>query len=628
MNTRSPFFKKHHFAGLALAVIATLIFALAAQAQAVAGGLDPNFGTNGKVVTYTPNSNSSANAVAIQSDGKIIVAGTPLLTRYNSDGSVDTSFGTNGIVNVSGIIRGNAVAIQPDGKILVARNPGFGVARLNSNGSLDTSFGTNGIASHDFATSSNTLQSGNVRSIVLQSDGKITVGGEVSNCCGNVWSWYAVVRYNSDGSFDSADVDGVGNASYNTALVIQPDGKILFAGNSYDGNAPQYNMVFMRWNPDFTPDLTLWGGQNGFLETDFGNVGFYDYSIAVQPNGKIIAVGQLGCSEYCQGSSGYKFAIARFNSDGSTDTTFGTNGVVTNNFNLMADLTNNPDSEMLKNIVVQPDGKFIIGLDTYDGTHYHFLLVRFNGDGSLDTSFGTNGEIITAFGDYDDHIAAIVLQPDGKIITAGSSSNGTTTGIAMARYIAGTIAPTTTITLTSQAGSDGWILESAAGSGVGGTQNAYATTLIVGDDILNRQYRSILSFNTASLPHTAIITSAALMVKIQGVAGTDPLTTHGNLLADIRNGHFNNTVGLDPADFSAPASPGSDQQQLTPLLSNWFGFNLSTANLGFISKVGVTQFRLRFSIPTNNDKIADYLTFYSGDAAHYQPELIVTYYVP
>ena len=153
MKTTSSFFKTNYIAGLALATIAALTISLAAQAAI--GDLDPTFGAGGKVTTLVGSSNSYANAVAVQLDGKIVVAGIPLLTRYNSDGTLDTTFGTNGIVTNSGINQGKGVVIQTDGKILVAGNPNVGrlnsdfwVARLNSNGSLDTSFGTNGIASY------------------------------------------------------------------------------------------------------------------------------------------------------------------------------------------------------------------------------------------------------------------------------------------------------------------------------------------------------------------------------------------------------------------------------------------------------------------------------------------------
>ena len=422
-------------------------------------------------------------------------------------------------------------------------------------------------------------------------------------------------------------LDTSGNGNDMAALVIQPDGKILLAGNSYDGNAPGYRMALMRLNPDFSYDSTL--DRSGPLVTDFGNVGFYDYSIALQSDGKIVAVGQLGCIQYCQVPPGYKFALARFNTNGSLDTTFGTNGVVTNNFSLMADLTNNPGSELLKNIVVQPDGKLIVGLDTFDGSHYHFLLARFNSNGSPDTSFGNAGQITTAFSTSDDHLHSIILQPDGKILAAGSTSNGTNTGIALARYVVANV-NSVTAAFISEAANDGTILESYQNSGVGGTQNGFATTISVGDDPGNRQYRSILSFHTESIPDNAVITAAQLMIRYQGVVGTDPFPIFGNLLVDIHSGYFGNRIGLELADFSAPASPNTYQEHLSLMPYNWYGTNLSTAsNLELINKAGWTQFRLRFALPTNKNNIADYDKFYSGAGpTGSQPQLIVTYYVP
>ena len=634
MKTRSPFLKKNYLAGMALAVVAALTISMVAQAAI--GDLDPTFGAGGKVTTFVGSSNSYANAMAVQSDGKIVVAGIPLLTRYNSDGTLDTTFGANGIVNVSGINQGNDVVIQMDGKILVAGNPkswwgahtGFEVARVSSNGSLDTSFGTNGIASLSIPSNDYVDGPSNVRSVALQSDGKILVAGEEESLQGN-YSWFQVVRYNSNGSLDRVEMPQLGSFDYLTTLIIQADGKILLAGNSiaYADTPSNYRLTFVRLNPDFTYDSTL--GGNGILVTDFGNVGFYDYSIALQPDGKIVAVGQLGCFQYCQVPPGYKFALARFNSNGSTDTTFGTNGVITNNLSLMADLTNNPGTEQLKNIVVQPDGKLIVGLDTFDGSHYHFLLTRFNSNGSLDTTFGTAGEVTTAFGTADDHLHSVILQPDGKIIAAGSTSNGTNTGIALARYLVANV-NSVTATFISEGANDGTILESYQNSGVGGTQNRFATTISLGDDPGNRQYRSILSFHTQSIPDNAVITAAQLMIRYQGVVGTDPFPTFGNLLVDIHSGYFGNSIGLELADFSAPASPSTYQEHLSPMLYNWYGTNLSTAsNLELINKAGWTQFRLRFALPSNKNNISDYDKFYSGNGpTGSQPQLIVTYYVP
>ena len=362
----------------------------------------------------------------------------------------------------------------------------------------------------------------------------------------------------------------------------------------------------------------------------FGSSGFIDYSAALQSDGKILAVGEYGCEivHYGCTANGYKFSLARFNSNGTLDTTFGTNGLSITDLSDMSSTPDYYDNQVNKLIAIQPDGKIVVAGDTSNSGNSHFFVARFNSSGSIDTTFGTGGEINTAFGNYDDHVHTVLLQADAKILAAGSSSNGTNTAVALARYIPGTITPFSA-TFISQAANDGWILESGENSNVGGTQNIGATTFNVGDDPSNKQYRSIVSFNTASIPDTAVITSAQLKIRKQGVAGTDPFTTHGNLLVDIRNGHFGNGIGVELADFSAPASTGTYQEYISAITSNWYGVTLSPANLGFISKAGVTQFRLRFSLDDDNDKIADYVKFYSGNApAGYQPQLIITYYTP
>ena len=628
MKTKNPFFKKSRLAGLVLAIVAAL--AISMVAQAAAGGLDPSFGTGGKVITYFGSSNSSANAVAIQSDGKIVVAGSPVLLRYNSNGSLDTTFNNNVIAAHSGLTRGMDVAIQPDGKIVVAAGQNFGVARFNSDGSLDTNFGTSGIATIPLGE----CCSGSSHSIAIQKDGKILAAGTLY--IGN-YTDFELVRYDSDGkNYDVQTTDfspSGGTFDYVTAIAIQTNGKILLAGNTFNGNPPGYRLAFARYNSTDLSLDTSFGANSvikGTVISNFGNVGMYDYSAALQSDGKIAAVGEYGCSAGTHGctANGYKYSLARFKSNGKLDTAFGTNGVTITNFSNMSDAPFD-SYDQSNDIAIQPDGKLVTGGDTFDGSNYHFFAARFNSSGSVDTNFGTNGEIATAFGNYDDHVHAVVLQPDAKIIAAGSSSNGTNTGLALARYISGTITPVST-TFISQAANDGWILESGKNSGVGGTQDRVSTTLNVGDDLHNKQYRSILSFDTTSIPVTAVVTSAQLKIRKQDVVGTDPFTTHGNLLVDICNGHFGPTIGLELADFYWPTSYGTTMQNITAFTYNWYGVNLSPTNLGFISKGGgVTQFRLRFSLENNNDNNADYIKFYSGNAAvGYQPQLIITYYTP
>ncbi len=115
----------------------------------------------------------------------------------------------------------------------------------------------------------------------------------------------------------------------------------------------------------------------------------------------------------------------------------------------------------------------------------------------------------------------------------------------------------------------------------------------------------------------------------QGVVGTDPFTTHGDLLLDIRNSAFSNNLVLEAGDFAAAASPGSSQEKVLPMTSNWYTVNLNSTNLGFISKTGITQFRLLFNKDDNDDLGADHLKFFTGNStAANQPQLIVIYYVP
>ncbi len=630
MKTISPFIKLNHLAGLALAIIAALTISMAAQAAI--GNSDPTFGAGGKVTTFIGSSNSFANAVTVQPDGKIVVTGIPLLVRYNSDGTLDTTFGINGIVANSGLDRGMDLVIQPDGKILVVgyriggQYPGLYVARFNTNGSPDSTFGTNEIA---LATNFHGCCGNNVsggHSITLRPNGKIFAAGSFSY---GPNASYMLASLNNDGSQDTFNIIALSTQDYLTAIAVQPDGKIILAGTTYPGTFIDYSgpsLGFARFyyttysdgSNHFLPDPSF--GTNGSVIPYFGSLGFVDYSAALQSDGKIVAIGEYGSKP-----NGYKYTLARFNNDGSPDTSFGANGLNITDFSDISDVNYNFLGNQSHFLAIQSDGKLVV---TGDNSNGHFFVARFNSNGSLDTSFGTNGKITTSFGTSND-VRAIVLQPDGKIIAAGSTSNGTNTGIVLARYVVANVT-SVTATFISEAANDGTILESYQNSGVGGTQNGFATTISVGDDPGNRQYRSILSFHTQAIPDNAVITAAQLMIRYQGTVGTDPFLTFGNLLVDIHSGYFGNSIGLELADFSAPASPSTYQEHLSPMPYNWYGTNLSTAsNLELVNKFGWTQFRLRFALPSNKDNVSDYYKFYSGGGpVGSQPELIVTYYVP
>jgi len=177
---------------------------------------------------------------------------------------------------------------------------------------------------------------------------------------------------------------------------------------------------------------------------------------------------------------------------------------------------------------------------------------------------------------------------------------------------------------------DGWILESSETSSLGGSINASETTFRLGDDASDRQYRSILSFNTSSLPDNAVITSIVIKIKKQGLVGINPFTTHQGLLVDIRKPYFGPALGLAASDFQALASKGSVGTFGTTPSVGWYSVTLNSTARPYINKTGTTQFRLRFKLDDDNDNLADYMKFFSGNytTTSSRPLLIIQYSLP
>ena len=175
---------------------------------------------------------------------------------------------------------------------------------------------------------------------------------------------------------------------------------------------------------------------------------------------------------------------------------------------------------------------------------------------------------------------------------------------------------------------DGWVLESSQGSGVGGTMNATAATFQLGDDVHNRQYRAILSFDTSTIPTNAVIQSAVLKIyKGSTVGPSNPFSILGSLYASIRKGYFSTNASLQLTDFNA--SPNASNVGMfgsTPVIG-WYSAALNSNGLLYINKGSLTQFRLAFSIPTNANNVANYMTFVSGDGTN-KPQLVIKYNMP
>ncbi len=183
---------------------------------------------------------------------------------------------------------------------------------------------------------------------------------------------------------------------------------------------------------------------------------------------------------------------------------------------------------------------------------------------------------------------------------------------------------------SSRGAYDGHILESTETSGVGGSIDATATTFRLGDDAQDRQYRAILSFDTSPLPDDATISKVTLKIKKQAQVGTNPFTTHGNILVDVKKGAFSSNNALQTADFQAAASKSAAGTIKNTPLSGWYTKTWTSGIFSYVNKTGVTQFRLRFQTDDNNDNGSDYFKFYSGNAttASSRPQLIVEYTTP
>jgi uncharacterized delta-60 repeat protein len=395
------------------AVPLLLSIALAPPAAAPPGDLDTAFDSDGKVTTDF-GANEGAAAVAIQPDGRIVVAGASAgdfaLARYNRDGSLDTTFDADGKVTTDsggpeGTEAAEAVAIQPDGRIVVAGASAgdFALARYNRDGSLDTSFGSDGKVTTDFGGTDR------AKATAVQPNGKIVAAGNIDLID------FALARYNRDGSLDTTfDADGkvttdFGQAEEGTGAAIQPDGRIVVAGALF---GPR-DFLLARYNRDGSLDTTF--DSDGKVTTDFGGLDTA-IDLAIQTDGKIVAVGDSFLV-------GLDFALARYNRDGSLDTTFDADGKVTTDFG---------GSEVAVAVAVRPDGRIVAAGPI--GDVGDFALASYVRDGSLDTSFDSDGKVTTDFGAFE-FASDLAIQPDGRIVAAGTTGAFPSTDFALARYL-------------------------------------------------------------------------------------------------------------------------------------------------------------------------------------------------
>ncbi len=340
-----------------------------------AGVLDSAFGMGGGVITTTVNVDSSARAMALQSNGNILLAGGHYdglrkfgVYRYTADGALDSAFGANGVVSttIGSDSAANALALQPDGKILLAgyaddSGDDFALARYNPNGTPDTGFGTAGITTTAICSGYDAICA-----LAVQPDGKILAGGYATD---GLDEYLVLARYTVTGTLDSAfGSSGVVTKTLSTAspkvdrindIAIQPDGKIIVAGYSSAGASDGYGLL-VRYNADGTLDTGF--SNDGVITatiTNYTDVKFY--GVELQSNGKIVAAGSgwFGSVD---------FLLARYNADGTPDTGFGTAGAATTTISSLS---------YAMDCKIQSDGKIVAGGYTYTGSTYQFGLARY-----------------------------------------------------------------------------------------------------------------------------------------------------------------------------------------------------------------------------------------------------------
>ena len=375
-----------------------------------AGTFDTTFDTDGKQ-TYclTPLADFLPTNAGLQSTGKIVQFGyyndyhNKILIRYNTDGSVDSGFGSNGTQTFTansffqsqGYIRD--FAIQSDDKIVVVGEDsvvGNFVIRLLPDGNLDTSFNGVGYMSFDFGSNNAYMYN-----IIVQPDGKILVCGCYGNGLQTIRPYFAVARITNSGALDATfgnggkvltDFSANGSTAY--SMTTQPDGKIVVGGITKNATTQANNFALVRFNSNGTVDTTF-GTDGKVITSDI--IASYNgiTKLLLQPDGKIVA-----------GGLSIGMTMARYLPNGALDPTFGTNGIVATN-----------ESSYKCSIAMQADGKFILA-----GGSNSFKVFRYTATGVLDTSFANNANVFLG---TEGEATTVLIQNDQKIIVCGNTYN-------------------------------------------------------------------------------------------------------------------------------------------------------------------------------------------------------------
>jgi uncharacterized delta-60 repeat protein len=406
-------------------------------------GLDPGFGTGGRVAT--PLTGGRGEAVVVQPDGKIVVASkgsgttTPAtgdftVLRYLPNGTPDAGFGTNGIAQIN-FPAGRTdealdVALQSDGRIVVVGSTqaangelDFGLTRFNSDGTVDRSFGTNGVANVDFGAGSSVAQG-----VAIQPDGRIVAAGHAS--VGSGGNDFALARFNADGTPDASfgtagrvTTQLTGRTDLGMAVALAPDGRIVVAGRAEQSGLRRDDFAVARYTSGGVLDPSFGAGA-GFVTTDFASGNEQANDVVVLADGSIVAAGYSGAA----GTGSFDYAVARYTSEGRPDASFG--GVTGT---IKTDLSGNDD--FAEGLLALPDGKIVVVGRRTGAGFFDLALTRYLPSGAPDISFGTAGRVeLDVFGTADEG-QAIAVQPDGRIVAVGVTRNGTAPQVLVVRVV-------------------------------------------------------------------------------------------------------------------------------------------------------------------------------------------------
>jgi uncharacterized delta-60 repeat protein len=367
------------------------------------------------------------HAEVIQTDGKIVVAGYAYngndydfaLTRYNTDGSLDTSFGGDGKVttgfSTDSNDYANGVALQDDGKIIAVgyTDPGankeFALARYHGDGSPDASFGVAGKITLDFSGRDDVANA-----VAVQSGGNVIAAGYSFNGADND---FALARFDSFGNLDAGsfgtngkvvtDFAGANDAA--TTIAIQLGVHIVIAGNTQDGaDASTSDFAMVRYGIDGTVDAAF--GVAGTVVTDFGDGGDVANALVVATS-EFDQFATIVLAGYAHSGTQTDFGVARYLQNGSLDSSFGTNGLATIEFA-------GKDDQAFA-LARTPDGSLVVAGFADTGANQDFAIARLAVSGQVDGNFGSVGRVTEDFSGGDDQARAMAIQEDGKIVVSG-----------------------------------------------------------------------------------------------------------------------------------------------------------------------------------------------------------------